>query len=335
MVKIANPRNKLRAATTMAESKSDPTLEFGSPYYIDPDFHSTYSFQMEKLSQAEDNYVFWKIRFQALLRLADKIGFVDGTIEKPDPSSPLYQPWERCDSMVTLLLLNSMTEKLQKRVMFAGTAQKVWEKLRQIFVPNLDLKIYELRQRIAMLRQEGDSVARYFGKLRRAWAELSEYDPAPECACGGCRCEISKRAKEAREKEQCYAFMMGLNNGLRFVKTELRLMKPPPSLDKAYAMVAQAESVMKNEEEERRNLIEADRMSPTVERLSESSQALKLCSYFFHLWPFFSRQSYALNGNSCSFLDLPLIIPVPQLAVNHLMQPLLFHSRSKVTHQMF
>ncbi|KAL1215156.1 hypothetical protein V5N11_028619 [Cardamine amara subsp. amara] len=78
---------------------------------------------------------------------------------------------------------NSMTDALGKRVMLAETAQEMWEDLRKIFVPNVDLKIYEVRRKIAMLKQDGDSMEKYFEKLRRAWLELSEYDPLPECSC--------------------------------------------------------------------------------------------------------------------------------------------------------
>ncbi|KAL1215244.1 hypothetical protein V5N11_017010 [Cardamine amara subsp. amara] len=55
---------------------------------------------------------------------------------------------------------------------------------------------------------------------------------------------IKKRVKEAREKEQRYAFLMGLNKGLSYVRTQTMLMNPPPSLNRAYALVNQAESMM-------------------------------------------------------------------------------------------
>lgn len=58
--------------------------------------------------------------------------------------------------------------------------------------------------------------------------ELREYEPLPECAYGGCRCEIKKRAEEAREKEERYAFLMGLNK--EFSSLTIQIMnKDPPS----------------------------------------------------------------------------------------------------------
>ncbi|CAA0228229.1 unnamed protein product [Arabidopsis thaliana] len=224
-----------------------PTSDPNSPYYLPPDIHHPSDFSIQKLSKDEDNYVAWKIRFRSFLRVTKKFGFIDGTLPKPDPFSPLYQPWEQCNAMVMYWLMNSMTDKLLESVMYAETANKMWEDLRRVFVPCVDLKIYQLRRRLATLRQGGDSVEEYFGKLSKVWMELSEYAPIPECKCGGCNCECTKRAEEAREKEQRYEFLMGLklNQGFEAVTTKIMFQKPPPSLHEAFAMVKDAESMMK------------------------------------------------------------------------------------------
>ncbi|CAH8356861.1 unnamed protein product [Eruca vesicaria subsp. sativa] len=73
-----------------------------------------------------------------------------------------------------------------------------------------------------------------------------------ECACGGCQCEIKKRPEEAREKEERYESLMGLNQELSsfkkknqelsFVRTQIMIMDPPPSLNEAYVLVNKADS---------------------------------------------------------------------------------------------
>jgi len=75
-----------------------------------------------------------------------------------------------------------MTEELGKRVTFEETAQKIWESIRRIFVPSVDLKIYQTRRKIMELSQDGDSVKKYFEKVSNAFLELSEYAPVKECA---------------------------------------------------------------------------------------------------------------------------------------------------------
>nr|VDD56473.1 unnamed protein product [Brassica oleracea] len=49
------------------------------------------------------------------------------------------------------------------------------------------------------------------------------------------------RPKDAREKEQLTAFVMGLDKDLSYVTTHIMLMNPSPSLDRAYGLVARAE----------------------------------------------------------------------------------------------
>ncbi|KAL0695038.1 hypothetical protein Bca4012_062218 [Brassica carinata] len=187
------------------------------------------------LNQDDDNYFTWKNHFIGFLQSKNKTGFVDGTVMIPEPSSPLYQPWKMCNARVKCWMMSSVSENLQDYVRYADTSHKAWEDLRTMFVPSVELRIRQLRQRIDLMRQDGDSVARYFGKLKSVWTELSEYETASE---------LSERDKEVREKEHLYAFLMGLNKDLIFVRTRILSMNPPPSLGQAYALVAQAESMM-------------------------------------------------------------------------------------------
>lgn len=212
-----------------------PELDPESPYYVDPDYQPNENLPMVILSQADDNYFIWKKHFLGFLRSKNKTGFIDGTVVLTEPSSPLYQPWNVCNARVKLWMMSSMSKSLQDYVRYAETAHKAWEDLRMIFVPSVDLRIRQLRQRIELMRQDGDSMARYFGKLKSVWLELSEYDP---------ECELSEREKEVREKENLYAFLMGLNKDLSFVRRQIIAMSPHPSLDQAYALAIQAESLM-------------------------------------------------------------------------------------------
>lgn len=68
-----------------------------------------------------------------------------------------------------------------------------------------------------MMGQDKDSLACFFRKLNLAWEELSEYDPVPECVCGCCRCEISKRIKEARDRQRKFGFLCNSNNDISVI----------------------------------------------------------------------------------------------------------------------
>ncbi|XP_013639320.1 PREDICTED: uncharacterized protein LOC106344499 [Brassica oleracea var. oleracea] len=188
-----------------------------------------------KLIQPDDNYFIWKRHFLQFLLSKSKTDFVNGTFVIPEPSSPLYEPWKVCNARVKCWMMSCVSENLKDYVRFTDTAHKAWEDLRMMFVPSVALRIRQLRQRIDLMRQDGDSVARYFGKLKSVWMELSEYDTT---------LQLSERDIEVREKETLYAFLMGMNKDLSFVRTQITAMCPPPSLDQTYALAIQAESLM-------------------------------------------------------------------------------------------
>ncbi|WZZ58319.1 hypothetical protein YC2023_058426 [Brassica napus] len=140
----------------MAESMMSlsPELDPESPYYVDPDYQPNENLPMVILSQADDNYFIWKKHFLGFLRSKNKTGFIDGTVVLTEPSSPLYQPWNVCNARVKLWMMSSMSKSLQDYVRYAETAHKAWEDLRMIFVPSVDLRIRQLRQRIELMRQD-------------------------------------------------------------------------------------------------------------------------------------------------------------------------------------
>lgn len=49
-----------------------------------------------------------------LIGTKTKEGFLDGSCERPDESSPDFMRWMRCDSMVTCWILNSMVPVVGK-----------------------------------------------------------------------------------------------------------------------------------------------------------------------------------------------------------------------------
>ncbi|KAL8139482.1 hypothetical protein V2J09_005503 [Rumex salicifolius] len=63
------------------------------------------------------------------------MAFVTGAAKKPDPASPLFAQWERCNSMVTSWIFHSVEKDIAESLLFFDTAAEIWE----------DLKLRELR----------------------------------------------------------------------------------------------------------------------------------------------------------------------------------------------
>lgn len=56
------------------------------------------------------------------LSAKNKLGFVDGSIIKPDAGSLDFKAWERCNDLVCSWLLCNLDESLSRSVLFFKTA---------------------------------------------------------------------------------------------------------------------------------------------------------------------------------------------------------------------
>ncbi|KAL2236198.1 UNVERIFIED_CONTAM: hypothetical protein Sindi_1352000 [Sesamum indicum] len=85
-----------------------------------------------------NNYLNWSSRIKRVFRAKMKLGFIDGTSEKPLPTDPFFEQWIRVDSMVTTWILNSMSKdialwdemaelKLTPQYMCRGCTSGTWK----------------------------------------------------------------------------------------------------------------------------------------------------------------------------------------------------------------
>lgn len=63
----------------------------------------------------------------------NKIGFVDGTLQKPKKSHLNHMAWLRCDAMIKGWLTTAMENEIRVSVKYANSAQEIWNDLRECF----------------------------------------------------------------------------------------------------------------------------------------------------------------------------------------------------------
>ncbi|XP_023771232.1 uncharacterized protein LOC111919910 [Lactuca sativa] len=225
-----------------AESSGDDKknkIDTSSPYYIHP---SDYPKQMQVNDALNDsNYGEWKQEMMNFLLAKNKMGFVDGTIKKPDAKSSLNFAWTRADAMIKGWITTAMEREIRTSVRYANTSSEIWRDLEERFEKEGAPRAYELKQTLNALWQGGASVSTYYTKLRTAWDELQTVLPNPRCTCEGCHCGIGKQLNEVKEKERSYEFLMGLDDDFSVVRTQILAMKPTPSLRTIYHLVAESE----------------------------------------------------------------------------------------------
>ncbi|CAB4303721.1 unnamed protein product [Prunus armeniaca] len=97
-----------------------------------------------------DNYATWQRSMVIALTAKNKIGFVDGSIERPSSTkkSDDYTLWDRCDKMVLSWLLNSVDSDLADSVVYAATAREIWQDFEDRFSQGNAPRIFQIQKMI-------------------------------------------------------------------------------------------------------------------------------------------------------------------------------------------
>ncbi|XP_076958475.1 uncharacterized protein LOC143634207 [Bidens hawaiensis] len=226
----------------MAGDKTPPesnSPDPNSPLYIHA---SDYPKQMHVNDVLTDsNFADWSQEMMNFLFAKNKVGFVDGSIKKPEETSADYSLWMRCDAMIKGWLTTAMDKDIRASVKYAATAADMWADLTERFGKESAPRAYELKRLLSATNQNDSSVSAYFTKLRGLWDEIETVLPSPQCTCNGCTCDIGKKLYLHRQKEKTYGFLMGLENEYSVIRTQVLAMNPFPTLGAAYRLVSEDE----------------------------------------------------------------------------------------------
>ncbi|GAV90932.1 UBN2_3 domain-containing protein, partial [Cephalotus follicularis] len=181
-----------------------------------------------------------KRAMQNALHAKNKMGFVDGTLITPTKNFPKFQSWTKYNSMVISWIFNSLSRELHDSVAYADNAHDIWIVLEERFPQGNALRVQELKRDLATLTQQTKSVSFYYTNLKTLWDELQLYDPIPKCICG-CTCGMAKAFIITRETEKIHQFLMGLNDVVTVVRSQILNMDPLPYLSKVYSMITNEE----------------------------------------------------------------------------------------------
>ncbi|GKV47969.1 hypothetical protein SLEP1_g54817 [Rubroshorea leprosula] len=100
-----------------------------------------------------ENYPTWLRAMSNALRAKNKFGLVDGSISKLDDDDPDAQAWDKCNSMVTSWLFNSIVPELLDGVANLEKACDVWIDLEERFSQGNAPRVHELKREIAFAQQ--------------------------------------------------------------------------------------------------------------------------------------------------------------------------------------
>ncbi|KAF7116042.1 hypothetical protein RHSIM_RhsimUnG0039800 [Rhododendron simsii] len=184
-----------------------------------------------------DNYGSWLCAITMALRAKNKVGFVDGSIEKlGEDKEKEVSRWERCNDLVASWILNSVSDEIGSSILYAHTARAIWIDLSDQFLQSNAPQIYQLKRSISALKQEELSISAYFTKLKSLWDELNSLQAFQPCTCGS-----EKFFSERLQQDRAMEFLQCLHEHFGPLRSQMLLMEPLPNVAKIYSLVRQEE----------------------------------------------------------------------------------------------
>ncbi|XP_070020529.1 uncharacterized protein LOC142180965 [Nicotiana tabacum] len=102
----------------------------------------------------------WKRSVLIALSAKNKLGFINGSCPPPIVTSKDFQPWSRCNDMVTSWLLNSLSKDIRDSVIYSKSAKDLWTSLEHKFGQSNGAKLYHMRKELSGLVQGSSDMAR-------------------------------------------------------------------------------------------------------------------------------------------------------------------------------
>ena len=91
-----------------------------------------------------ENYMTWARSVFLALSSRNKFGFVNGSISKPDPTSPFFNSWNRCNTTILSGMTNSLSPDLKASVMYINSARDLWIDLKNRLSQDNTPRLFEL-----------------------------------------------------------------------------------------------------------------------------------------------------------------------------------------------
>ena len=228
------------------------------------------------------NYALWSQVIEMYISGKDKLGYINGDLLQPPTTDPSFRRWRTENANVKGWLINSMDPSLIGNFIRFPTAKQVWDAIATTYFDGGDAtQIYELRRRVARLRQGGGSLEKYYNDLQGLWREIDFRRPNPMA----CSADI-QHFNNMLQEDRVYIFLDGLDDKLDNIRSDVLQLKPFPTVEQAYAHVRR----------------EAVRQAVMITHDIEETAGAVLASRSLKLGPSTPANSLSLNGKYNSTL---------------------------------
>ncbi|KAL9229930.1 hypothetical protein vseg_005343 [Gypsophila vaccaria] len=190
------------------------------------------------------NYEEWAKGFRVGLGAKRKLGFIDGKLKRPADDSEDLEDWMTVNFSVIQWIFNTIEPTLRSTISYRDTSFELWEDIMQHFLVGNTVKIYQLESDISDCKQKpGETIMEYYGRLKKLWEDVNDYDALPSCTCSGCKCGLSVTLRTRRELRQTRTFLMGLEPFYATARSSILGVEPLPSLHSVYCHIVHEEEM--------------------------------------------------------------------------------------------
>ncbi|XP_076943097.1 uncharacterized protein LOC143613208 [Bidens hawaiensis] len=169
------------------------------------------------------------------LSAKNKLGFINNTLTMLNNEQQMAI-WQRCNDMVISWILNTLTHDISDSVIYAETAQILWNKLNFRYGQANGTKFSQLQNNLCQITQGSSDIATYFSKMKSNWDELIAINTIPSCNFGAAHSFVNRD-----EHQRLIQFLVGLISSYDTIKSNILMMQPLLSIDRAYGILFQDE----------------------------------------------------------------------------------------------
>ena len=207
-----------------------------NPFYVHPS--ESPSLVLVTVPLNGGNFHGWQRSMRMSLLTKNKLGFVDGSIEEPEQDDPIFPFWQRCNTLVVAWMIRSIDPEIALSVQWIDNARALWIELQERFSHADQFRISNLKEEIYHYRQGNLTVTSYFTGLKALFDELDVLNAMPVCVCNAeCTCNALARVQDQRNAEYVARFLKGLGDQFSSVRSQIMLLSPLPTLNKAFSLI--------------------------------------------------------------------------------------------------
>ena len=212
-----------------------PSIDYHHPLFLYPS-DAPGSLSVGIMLSGSDNYTLWSRAMKIALLGRNKLGFIDGSVNRSQFTGDLARLWDRCNAIVVSWIMCNVSKDLLSGVLFCSNSYSIWEDLRERFDKINSSRTFQLHKEIFTLVQGTSSVSVYYSKLKDLWDEYDSIMLPPSCDC-----PKSREFSEHLQYQRVLQFLMGLSDSYSQARSQILMMPQVPNVNQVYAMVNQDE----------------------------------------------------------------------------------------------